>query len=79
MSQDPDDLHGDAVVFALEIKVRRNGAMSVAGGIGEEAYALAVLDAAKQSIKAHNAREALARPQGLIVPARDTPWERLFR
>lgn len=79
MSVDPDDLHGDAVVFAIEIKVRRNGAMSVAGSIGEEAYALAVLDAAKQSVKAHNARHALAQPAGLIVPAHDTPWERLFR
>jgi len=78
-ARDPDDLHGDAVVFALEIKVRRNGAMSVAGSIFEEAYALAALDAAKQSIKDHNARRRLDQGGSVIVPPHDTPWERLFR
>lgn len=78
-ARDPDDLHGDSVVFALEIKVRRNGAMSVAGSIFEEAYALAVLDAAKQSIKNHNAQRRLGLGEAVIVPPSDTPWERIFR
>jgi hypothetical protein len=77
-ARDPDDIHGDAVVFALEIKVRRNGAMSVAGGIQNEQYALAVLDAARQSIKSHNARGKI-EGTGLIVPSSDTPWSKFIQ
>lgn len=72
MSIDPDDLHGDAVVFALEIKVRRCGAMSVAGNIKDVTYALAVLDAARQSVKSHNARQAI-EGEGLLIPPHDLP------
>jgi hypothetical protein len=73
-TRDPDDLYGDSTVFFLEIRVRRNGAMSVGGHIHEEAYALSVLDAAKQTIKNHNARARMAGGSAVIVPAHDTPW-----
>lgn len=75
-SRDPDDLHGDETVFFLEIRVRRNGAMSVGGHIHEEKYALAVLDAARQTIKNHNARAKLGAGHDIIVPAKDTPWDK---
>lgn len=68
--RDPDDLHGDAVVAYLEIKMRRNGAMSIGGNVNDEKYALAMLDTAKDTIKAHN-RRGLGK-DSLIVPAHDT-------
>lgn len=70
MTTDPDDPHGDAVIAVLEIKVRRNGAMSVAGSINDEVYALAMLDSARDSIKSHNARGR--KQTALILPAHDT-------
>ena len=72
MSQDPDELHGDAVVAVLEIKVRRNGAMSVAGCINEEKYALAMLDNARDTIKRHNAKNTINGGGKVIIPAHDT-------
>lgn len=71
MSKDPDALYDDEVIAVLEIKVRRNGAMSVAGSINDERYALAMLDSAKDSIKAHNRRNRGEQSQ-LILPAHDT-------
>ena len=70
-SRDPDDLHGDAPVAVLEIKVRRNGAMSVAGCIGDLPYALAMLDAAKDSVRNYHARRRIENG-GLVIPAKDT-------
>lgn len=75
-ARDPDNLFDDGTIFRLEIRVRRNGAMSVAGDILQEAYALQVLDAAKQTIKDHNARRKLANGGKAIVPAHDTPWSK---
>lgn len=75
-TRDPDDLHGDSTVFMLEIRVRRNGAMSVAGDIHSHDYALSVLDAAKQTLKDSRARRAIAGGARLVVPAHDTPWDR---
>jgi len=72
IAADPDDLYGEQVVFALEIKVRRNGSMSVAGGINYPEYAYEVLDKAKECIRSHRARQAVENG-GLIVPAHDAP------
>lgn len=71
-SRDPDDLHGDTVVAAIEIKLRRNGAMSVAGSINDLHYALHLIDTARDTIKAHHAKLAAGERGGLIVPAYDT-------
>lgn len=71
-SKDPDDLYGEEPVAVLEIKVRRNGSMSVAGSINNEKYALAMLDAAKDSVRNHNARNRVTGA-GLIIPANETP------
>ena len=75
-SKDPDDVHGDSTVFTLQIRVRRNGAMSVAGDIYQLNYALSVLEAAKDSLCGYHARQKLAGGDALIVPASDTPWDR---
>lgn len=70
-SRDPDDLHGDTIIAKLEIAVRRNGSMSVAGCIDNEAYALAMIDNARDTIKRHNLRKHV-NGTGVIIPARDT-------
>jgi hypothetical protein len=72
MSRDPDNLYDDDVVAVLELKVRRNGAMSVAGCINEEAYALAMLDNARDTIKRHNTQNKLNAGASLIIPSYDT-------
>jgi hypothetical protein len=69
---DPDDLHGDAVVAYLSIKVRRNGAMSVEGCIYQEKYALAMLDTARDCIRRQNDRKRIEDAGGLLIPAHDT-------
>jgi hypothetical protein len=66
-AQDPDALYDDGVIAKIEICVRRSGAMSTAGSIEDEAYALAVLDHAKDAIRQHHARKRAK----LIVPAKD--------
>lgn len=58
-----DDL---SVVAEINIRLRRNGAMSVEGAIGDMTFALGMID---------NAREAIVRQRdpsyGLLVPAGD--------
>ena len=65
ISRDPDALYDDAPIARLEITCRRNGALSVAGDISDLAYALAMLDNAKDALRNHHARRAL------IIPSRD--------
>lgn len=71
-TRDPDDLHGDQTVAVIEVRVRRNGAMSVGGCINDESYAIAMLQHAIDSVRSYNARRRLGQPGGLIVPAEDT-------
>jgi hypothetical protein len=70
--KDPDDLHGDTVVFEIVISIRRNGAMSVAGSINDHAYAKMVLESAIDSLGTYHARKRLGLGEGIIVPASDT-------
>jgi hypothetical protein len=72
ISRDPDDLHGDEPVAVLTLTVRRNGAMSVAGCINNEVYALAMLDNARDCIKRHN-RGLGFGDVPIITPACDAP------
>jgi hypothetical protein len=71
-SRDPDDLYGDTVVASLEIKLRRNGAMSVGGSITDEAYALHLLDTARDTVRNYHNQQRLGLRSTLIVPAYDT-------
>lgn len=71
-SKDIDDLYGEEKIFVLEIAVRRNGSMSVAGCINDEKYALAMLDNARDTIKRHNAKNKINAGGAVIIPAHDT-------
>jgi hypothetical protein len=70
-ARDPDDLYGDTKVAVIEVAVRRNGAMSVAGCINNLPYALAMLDQAKDAVRRHHSRMNAGKQ--LIIPAHDTP------
>lgn len=56
----------DDVVAVLELKMRRNGAMSVAGQIGDKQYALMMLDAARDALENYHLRQEANK--GLIIP-----------
>lgn len=68
-SRDPDALYDDQIVAVLELKLRRDGAMSVAGSINDEIFALKMLEAAKDSIRQYHQRNR----SRLIVPSYDMP------
>ncbi len=72
---DRDELHGDDVVAYLTVAVRRNGAMSVEGCIENLEYSLAMLEAAKDSVRNHHDRQRVMNG-GLIIPANETPLSR---
>lgn len=72
MTQDPDALYDDAPVTRIEIVCRRNGALSVGGDIGNLAYALAVLENAKDALRSYHTR----RP--ITIPGKDTSLGNLF-
>lgn len=71
-TRDPDDLYGDQTVAVIEVRVRRNGSMSVAGSINDEAYAVAMLQHAIDSVRDHNARKRLGERGGLLIAPKDT-------
>ena len=63
----------DRVNARLVITVFEGGAMSVEGPIEQKAWALAVLEQAKQAVKDHHLR----REGKLVVPAKDVTITRL--
>ena len=69
---DPNEMREDDVVAELRIRVRRNGSMSVAGDIHDQAYALAMCDAARDAINNRHDRQKL-QAGGLLIPQRETP------
>ena len=74
-ARDPDALYDDEVVCEIQIKVRRNGSMSVGGAINNKAYALAMLDAAKDSVIQHHNR--IASGSRVIIPLADSPFQKV--
>jgi hypothetical protein len=70
-ARDPDDLHGEVKIAVLEIAVRRNGAMSVAGSVNNLPYALAMLDQAKDTLRRYHMR--INAGKVIITPPEDTP------
>ena len=72
MSKDPDDLYGDTVVAVLEIKLRRNGCMSLGGSITDETYAMYLLDTARDTLRSYHTSRRLGLTSQLVVPAHDT-------
>jgi hypothetical protein len=69
---DLDDRHGDTVVAFLEIKIRRNGAMSVGGSITDEMAAVAMLQTAIETVRGYHARQRIAGGDRIIVPCNET-------
>jgi len=49
-----DDMN---VVAQITVTVHRSGAMSVAGDIHDEKFALSMIDAARDSVKSHHLRQ----------------------
>jgi hypothetical protein len=72
MGHDLDDQFGETVVAEIVIQLRRNGAMSVAGNINDEAFGIYLIDTAKDTLRNYHARLRLGQVGGLIVPAYDT-------
>lgn len=70
--QDLDDLHGATVVCRISLEMDRTGNMRVEGSITDEAFALFMIDTARDTIKAHHARRRLGQTSQIIVPAYDT-------
>ena len=62
-----NDIKDEDVVLFLELKVRRSGAMSIAGCVDDEHNALAMLDSARETIVNRAMRKKLH--SGLIVPS----------
>lgn len=62
---------GDRVMAKLTITVFQSGAMSVGGNIEDRAYALALIDGARDAVINHHAR--IAAKGGVIMPAHDNP------
>lgn len=53
------------VMAQITVTVFRSGAMSVAGDIHDEAFALSLIDAARDSVRSHHLRQH----GQLIIPA----------
>jgi hypothetical protein len=60
---------GNTVVAFLEIKMRRNGMMSIGGSITDEEYILKMIDTARVTLMENFQRN---REGKVIVPAYDT-------
>jgi hypothetical protein len=58
------------VVAELHVRLHRNGALSVAGPIGNKDWCLAALENAKDAVRNHHGRK-LETPGGILVPAND--------
>lgn len=70
-TRDPDDPEDDVITF-LELKVRKNGAMSIAGCIDHTEYAIAMLDNARDTIKRRGAQKRIQEGKAAIIPQQDT-------
>lgn len=67
-----DEIHGQTVVAQIDIRMDRMGNMRVAGSITDEAAALAMLDAAKETLRNYHAKQKLGLRSAIIVPGYDT-------
>jgi hypothetical protein len=69
MSDLPSDgMRDDDVLATIVVRVHRSGAMSVAGDIHEEQFALSMIDAARDSVRSHHLR----KKGEIIIPAHET-------
>lgn len=59
------------IVAYLQIDIRQSGALSIAGSINDEKYALNALQAAMDAVRSHHNPK-----RELIIPGKDTGLER---
>lgn len=74
MAEDEVDFN-DTVIAFIEIKMRRNGLMSIGGTITDEAAVLSMLDTARATMVENFKRQRAALAAGkpaIIVPGYDT-------
>lgn len=69
MSENDHSDFGNTVVAFLEIKMRRNGMMSIGGSVTDQEYVLKMIDTARATLVENFKRE---REGKIIVPAHDT-------
>jgi hypothetical protein len=67
-----DDLHGQTVVARLDIRMDRAGNMRLEGSITDEAFALFMLDTARDTLRNYHAKQKLGQRSSILVPAYDT-------
>ena len=67
-----DDLHGVTVVAEIKIRMSRDGACRVEGAITDRAFALFMLDTARDVVNRYHDRAKLMDGKAIIVPAYDT-------
>lgn len=63
----------DEVMYAIQIKVRRNGNMSVGGTISDKALALQILGNGRDAVSAYHNR--ISNGATVVVPSYDTGIE----
>jgi hypothetical protein len=66
-----DPPFGETVVAFLEIKMRRDGLMSIGGSITDEAAILSMIDTARATL-VENFRRLKKKEDAIIVPGYDT-------
>ena len=71
-TNDSAEMCDEDVVAELRIRIRRDGAMSVAGCINEKDLALAMCDQARECITNNADRQKLQSQSGLIIPHYDS-------
>lgn len=64
----PKEIENDVPIAFLQITIYQSGAMSVAGSIQEENFALSMIDAARDSIKSHHLRQR----GSIVIPSSST-------
>lgn len=62
------EVENDIPIAQLQITIYKSGAMSVAGSIQDENFALSMVDAARDTIKSHHLRQR----GSLLIPASST-------
>lgn len=60
------------VVGVLQMKVRKNGGMSVAGDVDMGPYCLAMIANGKDTVRDHNARRRVEQGKAVILPGAST-------
>lgn len=67
-----DDVHGATVVCRIGLEMDRAGNMRVDGSITDEAFALFMLDTARDVVRSYHAKRRAGTGSPLFVPANDT-------